>query len=172
MKYITTVQDKEYIIEIGHDNEIVVDGDCYEIDFERLAEGGLLSLLIDHRSLEAIVEEREDHWEVLLKGELYMVNVQDERAYRLSKARGTAAAVTGEAPVKSPMPGVIIAVPVAVGEPVKKGDKVIILESMKMENELRSPRDGVVIRVAVAAGASVEKDQLLLVVGDAQNEDS
>jgi biotin carboxyl carrier protein len=166
MKYITTINDREYIVEIGHDNEITVDGRDYAIDFQHIAEGGIISLLLNHRSLEGIVEEREAFWEVLIHGELYNVQVQDERAYRLSKARGTAVAVTGEVTVQSPMPGLIIAVPVTEGTPVTSGQPVVILESMKMENELRSPRDGVVVRVSVQPGASVEKGQVLVTIGD------
>jgi len=131
-----------------------------------LSEGGILSLLLDNQSLEAIVEERNQAWEVLIHGELYAVRVQDERAYRLAKDRGPVAEVTGDATVKSPMPGLIIKVPVEVGQVVMKGDKVIILESMKMENELRSPRDGIVTHVYIEAGASVEKDQVLVTIGD------
>lgn len=166
MKYITTIGEEEYIIEIDHDHEILVDGVLYEVDFEQLPEGGVLSLLLNHRSLEAVVEAQDDVWNVLIKGELYTVKVQDERAYRLAKARGVAAAVTGEAIIKSPMPGIIIAVPVVEGQMVEKGDQVVILESMKMENELRAPRDGVVGRVHVQAGASVEKGQVLAVITD------
>lgn len=167
MKYITTINDREYVIEIDHDHEIVVNGAPYEIDFEQLAEG-VLSLLLNHRSLEAVVEAQDDIWNVLIKGELYTVKVQDERAYRLAKARGGATVVTGDAAIKSPMPGIIIAVPVVEGQVVKKGDKVVILESMKMENELRAPRDGVVSRVHVQLGASVEKDQVLAVITDSE----
>jgi len=166
MKYITTIDEQEYIIEIDHDHEIVVNGVPYEVDFEQLPEGGVLSLLLNNRSLEAMVEAQDDVWNVLIKGELYTVKVQDERAYRLAKARGVAAAVTGDAIIKSPMPGIIIAVPVVEGQVVEKGDQIVILESMKMENELRAPRDGVVGRVHVQAGASVEKDQVLAVITD------
>jgi len=166
MKYITTVNDQEYVVEIDHDDQITVDGRLYEVDFQQLSEGGILSLLLDNQSLEAIVEERDQAWEVLIRGELYAVRVQDERAYRLAKDRGPVAEVTGDATVKSPMPGLIVNVPVEVGEIVKKGDKVIILESMKMENELRSPRDGIVTHVYIGEGASVEKDQVLITIGD------
>lgn len=76
--------------------------------------------------------------------------------------RSTGLTVDGEAIVSSPMPGIIVGVPVAVGDVVRHGDKVVILESMKMENELRAPCDGVVTHVHVAAGASVEKDQPLV----------
>jgi biotin carboxyl carrier protein len=104
--------------------------------------------------------------EVLIMGDLYEVKVQDERVYRLMQARGEAGGVTGDVIVTSPMPGLIVVTPVAEGDRVKKGDKVIVLESMKMENELRSPRDGVVHRVHVSPGASVEKGQPLVTIGD------
>lgn len=167
MKYITTVKDQEYIIEIDQDDAIVVNGERYLVDFRQLPEGSVFSLLLNHRSWEAAVEERDGVWEVLIQGELYPVKVQDERAYRLSKARGTTTHTSGDAIIKSPMPGIIVAVPVTVGDEVKKGDKVVILESMKMENELRSPRDGRITRVHVQKGTNVEKDQVLVVVGDA-----
>ncbi|WP_420640602.1 biotin/lipoyl-containing protein [Candidatus Leptofilum sp.] len=166
MKYITTVNDQEFVIEIEQDNHIVVNGERYDIDFQHLPEADVLSLLLDNRSLEAVVEARDDMWEVLTKGEVYTVKVQDERAYRLSKARGAAGDVAGEASMKSPMPGLIVAVPVSEGQAVQKGDKIIILESMKMENELRAPKDGVVSRIHVTQGASVEKDQVLAVIID------
>lgn len=170
MKYITTINDEEFIIEIEQNNQILVNGTRYEIDFQHLPDGDVLSLLLNNRSLEAVVEARDDVWDVLAKGELYTVKVQDERAYRLSQARGVASDVTGEAHIKSPMPGLIVAVPVVEGQLVQKGDHVIILESMKMENELRSPREGMVARVHVEQGASVEKDQVLVVIVDAEEE--
>ena len=170
MKYITTVNDEEFIIEIEHNNQILVNGVRYDIDFQHLPEADVLSLLLNHQSLEAVVEARDDVWEVLTKGELYTVKVQDERAYRLAKARGVASDIAGEAQIKSPMPGLIVAVPVSEGQHVKKGDKVIILESMKMENELRAPKDGIVARISVESGASVEKDQVLVVIVDEEDE--
>jgi biotin carboxyl carrier protein len=170
MKYIATVNEQEIEIEVGQDREIRVNGERYAIDFHQLPDGGLVSLLLNNLSYEAVVEAREDVWEVLLRGELYSVTVQDERAYRLAKARGGDTAVHGDAILKSPMPGIIIATPVAEGDVVQKGDKIIILESMKMENELRSPRDGVVTRVQVKPGDGVEKGQVLVVIGEASDE--
>jgi pyruvate carboxylase subunit B len=69
------------------------------------------------------------------------------------------------------MPGLVIKVVVAVGDEVAKNDQVVILESMKMENELRSPRDGVVTAVKTEAGVSVEKDQILVVIGEPETDD-
>jgi biotin carboxyl carrier protein len=171
MKYYTTINGTEFEIEIDHDNQIRVNGETYQMDFQQLREGGMVSLLLQQRSFEAAVEEREENnWEVLIQGELYEVQVQDERSYRLAKARGEGTAVTGEAHIKAPMPGLIIAVPVIPGQTVHKGDKVVILESMKMENELRSPRDGLVLRVNAQPGDSVEKDAVLVVIGEPEGE--
>ena len=171
MKYFTTINETEYEIEIDHDNQIRVNGEVYGVDFQQLPEGGMVSLLLQQRSFEAAVEEQEgNRWDVLIQGELYEVQVQDERSYRLAAARGVGTAVTGEATIKAPMPGLIIAVPVSPGQVVQKGDKVVILESMKMENELRSPRDGVVLRVNAQPGGSVEKDAVLVVIGEPEGE--
>jgi biotin carboxyl carrier protein len=171
VKYFTTINDTEYEIDIDHDNQIRVNGETYEIDFQPLPEGGMVSLLLQQHSFEAAVEAREgNNWEVLIQGELYPVQVQDERTYRLAKARGVTTAVTGEATIKAPMPGLIIAVPVTPGQTVQKGEQIVILESMKMENELRSPRDGLVLRVNAQPGDSVEKDAVLVVIGDPESE--
>jgi pyruvate carboxylase subunit B len=170
MKYIATVNGHEYTIEIDADQGILIDGAPQKVDYRRLPWGGITSLLMNNRSIAAVVEERADHWEVLIAGELYTVEVQDERAYRLGRMRSTALAVDGEAIVVSPMPGIIVAVPVAVGDAVQRGDKVVILESMKMENELRAPCDGIVTHVHVALGAGVEKDQPLVGISQGSSE--
>ncbi len=164
MKYITVVNDQEFVIEIDQESRIRVNDVEYVIDFQPSAEDGVLSLLIENRSLEAVVEERDNIWQVLMKGELYSVHVQDERAYRLAQARSSDVGSSGDATIRSPMPGLIVAVPVAEGDVVTKGDKVVILESMKMENELRAAGDGVVSRILVAKGDSVEKGQDLVII--------
>jgi biotin carboxyl carrier protein len=68
------------------------------------------------------------------------------------------------------MPGLILDVLVQEGDTVAEGDKVVILESMKMENELRAARDGIVTRVFVSTGTSVEKNQQLVAIGDPEDE--
>lgn len=164
MKYIATVNDETFTIEIGADNQLKVNDEPYEIDFQQLPAGGVTSLLLNNRSLEAVVAPREDCWEVLIMGELYSVQVQDERTRLLNQARSAVQQVDGDAVIRSPMPGIIVAVPAAEGDHVQKGDQIAILESMKMENELRSPCAGIISRIYVSAGASVEKGQVLAVI--------
>lgn len=77
-------------------------------------------------------------------------------------ARPSAPTVGGSGDVRSPMPGRIISVNVAVGDTVTKGQAVLILESMKMENTIASPVDGVVSAVHVAASAPVQHGQSLV----------
>ncbi len=164
MKYFTQVGDQEYEIEIDRAGEVLVNGELYQVDFNRLENGGLLSLLINNISYEAVVDQRGENWEVLLEGELYSALVQDEWAYRMAQERGVSARDEGEAIIKSPMPGIIIAAPKAEGDTTEKGETIIILESMKMENELKAPMNGIVNRIFVEAGASVEKGQRLALI--------
>ncbi len=87
MKYIATVKDQEFTVDISNDGTITIDDQPYEIDFRRLPSGGITSLLLDNRSMSAVVDERGDDWEVLIEGELYSVRVLDERSYRLGQRR-------------------------------------------------------------------------------------
>ena len=164
MKYITTIGEREYSIEIINRNMIIVDGVPYEVDFSSISGQPVYSLLIDGRSYEGYMYPDDDDWEVLLQGSMYAVNVEDERERRLRQALGEGPTPSGEYHLKAPMPGMVVTVPVFEGQEVAKGDVVIILESMKMQNELRSPRDGVISRMRVKEGDSVERKQTLLSV--------
>ena len=90
--------------------------------------------------------------------------MEDERERRLRAAAGGGQVLATEFHLKAPMPGLVIAIPVEEGTEVTKGDVLVILESMKMQNELKSPQDGVVSRVRVAPGDSVDPKQIILTV--------
>lgn len=76
-----------------------------------------------------------------------------------------AAPVAGGVQVKSPLPGSVVKVNVAAGQAVKKGDTLLVLESMKMENPIMAEQDGTVAQVVVAAGQTVMQDDLLVILG-------
>ena len=140
----------------NEDGQVTVNGETFDIDLNSLGSGDLVSMLFDNRSFEAVVDSPErDRWEILMNGENYDTSVKDERAYRLARARGELDNDTGMVPTKSPMPGVIVNVLVEVGQVIAKGETLVILESMKMENELKATRDGKVFEVKVSAGATV-----------------
>ncbi|NWG33602.1 MAG: biotin/lipoyl-binding protein [Chloroflexi bacterium] len=164
MKYVITVDNKQFLVEIVDERHVSVDGKIYEVDFESVSGQPVYSLIADGKSHEAYVRESEEGWQVLLRGRLYPVKVEDEREKRLRAAAGGRVAETGEFHLKAPMPGLVVAVPVEEGQQVKKGQVLLILESMKMQNELKSPRDGVVYRIKVKVGENVEQKQPLLSV--------
>jgi len=163
VKYVVTVGDKSYNIEVGGDREIEIDSVPRQVDIQNIDGYSLFSLLLDNRSYELIVEREGQEFRILLGGEMYTVRVTDERARRLMEA--PARAPSGEVAVKAPMPGLVVAVPAKPGQEVKIGQGLIILEAMKMENELRAPRAGMVKAIRVSPGQVVDKDQVLVVIG-------
>ncbi len=164
MKYITSVEGKQFLVEIIDDKHVSVDGKVYEVDFESVSGQPVYSLIVNGRSHESYIYQGDDNWQVLLRGRLYPVTVEDEREKRLRAAAGGGVAETGEFHLRAPMPGLVVAISVTEGQSVKKGQVILILESMKMQNEIKAPRDGTIGRIRVKAGDTVEQKQMLLSV--------
>jgi biotin carboxyl carrier protein len=162
-KYLTTINGKQFEIDIDKEGKVTVNGEARDIDFLPLSPS-LYNLLIQQKSHDMVVDERDGEYQVMMGGRLYTGEVLDERAQLLASTRTGAGASSGEISIKSPMPGLVVAVPVSEGQEVKSGQTVIILESMKMQNELKAPRDGVVSRINAAAGQSVEQGKLLITI--------
>lgn len=166
MRYVTTVGEHSFEIEIEGRGEILVDGRARQVDLQEIVPGRLYSLLLDHVSNQSFVEGgQRGQFQVLLKGQLYQVEVRDERSIRLARAPAGFVPDSGEIRIEAPMPGLIVKAPVTVGQLVREGEVLIILESMKMDNELCAPRDGTVARVHVKEGDSVEGRQALVTLG-------
>jgi biotin carboxyl carrier protein len=164
MKYITTIADCEYQVEIVDDSHVLLNGQLFTVDLQAISDQPVYSLLLDNHSYEAYVYPAEQAWQVLLGGRSYQALVEDEDEKRLRISAGSGVSERAEFMLKSPMPGLIVAVPVEEGQQVQKGEILIILESMKMQNELKAPRAGIISRVHVKPGDSVEQRQTLLTV--------
>jgi biotin carboxyl carrier protein len=164
MKYIATVGERAYEIEINNEGEITLDGRRLSMDLQSVAGQPVYSLIIDGRSFEAYVVPGEEGVEVVLAGRLYHVTVEDERLRRLRQASAGLTVRAGEFHLKAPMPGLVVAVPVEEGQQVARGDDLVILESMKMQNELKAPREGTVSHVRVRPGDRVDQNQILISV--------
>jgi biotin carboxyl carrier protein len=164
MKYITTLDEKEYVIEIIDEHHVSVNGRVQEVDFESVSGQPVYSLIIDGRSYESYVYETDEGWQILTRGRQYNLTVEDEREKRLRAAAGNGVAESGEYHMKAPMPGMVVSVTVQEGDQVEKGQVVLILESMKMQNELKSPKAGIVGRIRVKQGDKVEQRQALMSV--------
>ena len=164
MKYVVSIDEHDYQVEIGSDGQVFLDGEPVEVNFGDVGKSALYSLLVNNESFEALVEPYDNVWHVLMRGNLYEVEVIDERTQLLRSRETSLVPDTGEVAIRAPMPGLVVAIPVSVGQEVSKGDNIIILESMKMENELKAPRPGRVERINVQAGESVEQDQTMVVL--------
>jgi biotin carboxyl carrier protein len=158
MKYLADIEGRlhEIIIEPG---SFVVDGLPLDVDVRRIGDLPLYSLLVNSESADLSVEEGAPHeYRVILGGEMYDISVRSAaRPASVGKPR-----VVSDNSLRAPMPGLIGALRVAVGDVVEAGQVLVVLESMKMENPLRAPLAGVVSQVQVTAGQSVDKNQILI----------
>lgn len=164
MKYIATIDGVAYEIEINEQGEILTDGERLPADFMAVAEQSVYSLILDNKSFEAHIAPGPMGLEVLLRGQRYTVQVEDERSRILREVGGAEIEQSGEFQLKAPMPGLVVDVPIEAGQQVTKGDHLIILESMKMQNELKAPRDGKILRVRVSPGDSVQQNAVMVVM--------
>lgn len=165
MKYYATVNGKVFEIAVEGADRILVNGKPLQVDMQHLGRPDLFSLLIDNNSLEVVIEPNPENPNasiVFIAGKRLEVQVQDERSRRLSMVDRNMKAPAGELAVRAPIPGLVVKVPVRAGEAVLEGDVLIVLEAMKMENELCAPRGGVIHDIRVSAGDQVSSGQVML----------
>lgn len=123
-----------------------------------LLQPGVMSLIVNGRQYRCVL----DGDGVAIDGRRYGFVVDDPRS--LQGRRGAGAGTEGPRPVKAPMPGRVVRLLVSAGDDVAEGQAVVVIEAMKMQNELKSPKGGRVIRVAVAVGDTVGAGDVLAVV--------
>lgn len=162
--YFAEIEGEEYQIEILSEKRVVINGVTHEIDFQTLRQHSSCSLLVDGRSFEPNTFQEDGGWEILLHGRRFNVSVEDERERRLRLAAGESTLQEGRYILKSPMPGLVIDIPVTVGDQVEEGQVLLILESMKMQNELTAPRAGKVTRIQANINDNVERKETLLIL--------
>ena len=134
-----------------------------EVDAVHLA-GEVLSLLVDGRSVRCEVEPGKDGKVAVLVGdEVHELEVLDERRLRLRRASGKFS-LEGPQRVDSPMHGKVVRVLARQGDRVLEGQALVVVEAMKMENELKSPKAGVVAELHAQEGQAVEAGAKLAVV--------
>lgn len=159
MRYYATIGGETREVEIeslgGSRYRVAIDGgEAREFDAERL-EPQSIHLLVEGRSYDVDLEEENEALNLLVEDELFRVEVLDERRMRLRQAKGKFA-VAGPQVVVAPMPGKVVKLLVSPGDAVEEGQGVVVVEAMKMENELRSPKAGKVAEVFVSEGQTVE----------------
>ena len=137
------------------------DGRRIEADFVRLPDGEVYSLLIDGRSHVVRVSATAEGLDVELRGTVIAVEVKHPLE-KLLQASGVGRVSARGETVLAPMPGVVVALRVKPGDAVRAGQAVVVVEAMKMQNELAVAHDGVVSEVLVVERAAVSAGQVLV----------
>ncbi len=158
-----TVNNKTFEVESEND-EITINGEKFEWDLSELSENRF-HIIKDNKSYAAEIVERDEIEKsiaIKVNNHIYTVSVKDKMDLLLEKLGMDNLESQVANDIKAPMPGLIFNIMVEVGTEVKKGDSVLILEAMKMENMIKSTSDGTVSAIHVTKGDSVEKNSLLI----------
>lgn len=164
MDFKAILKGREWQISVSEERDgvfrVLVDGremiaDCRKMD------SSLLSLILDGLSYEVSIEDAEDGIGVVIYGHRYPVRIEAGGA---SGAKVRSKSSGGPLPLFAPMPGKVVKLFVREGEEVKEGQGLVVIEAMKMENDLPSPKNGRVREILVKEGDAVEAEAVLLVV--------
>ncbi len=171
MHYVAVVGGQERQVEIveiaAGKYQLELGGKRLVVDALALRDDSLSLLIPESGQAYAIESERHPAGEgenLMVRGHTFNVEVVDLRTLKLRQAAAHSSGGAGPRPIKSPMPGKIVAVHVAEGQSVTEGQGLVVVEAMKMENELKAPKAGVVRQVSVQVGQAVEGGAVLCVV--------
>ncbi|MBI3989609.1 MAG: acetyl-CoA carboxylase biotin carboxyl carrier protein subunit [candidate division NC10 bacterium] len=149
------------VMETSYPWTVKVDEAIHHVDILPVEEG-LYSLLVDGRSYEVDVLEEGGALLVFVGGQVFRLEPQEEK--KRLRRRVEKEVVMGRQAIVAPMPGKIVKVLVGLGDQVQGGDGVVIIEAMKMQNELKAARPGTVREVKVADGQGVKGGDVLVVI--------
>ena len=164
-RFTAFVGDETHAVEIEQLEDgrfrVLIDGRERIVD-SRQTGPATFSLLIEHATADVSVSSRGDDYVVALGGRTHRLKLLDERAMRRRARHGAAA---GGKEVRAAMPGKVVAVLVQAGATIERGQGLLVIEAMKMENEIGAPRAGTVTEVLVRPGQAVESGELLVRIG-------
>jgi acetyl/propionyl-CoA carboxylase alpha subunit len=164
MKYFVTIADRTLEVDLSGGTP-TVDGTPIHAELVAIPATPIRHLIANGRSfpLTAGAGDRRGRWTLSLGAERFSAEALDERTRAIREMTG-GETDTADRMVIAPMPGLVVKVEVEVGQQVKAGQGVVVVEAMKMENELKAPADGVVARVEVKPGQTVDKGATLIVL--------
>lgn len=162
MKYFVTIGTREIAVEVDG-GQVTVDGTPMAAHLDSVPGTPLRVLAIDASSHELVVSRpAPGEWSLAMAGSSHVARVVDERTRHIRSLTGDAGVAAGPAQLKAPMPGLVVRVSGAVGDGVEAGQGLVVLEAMKMENELRATSAAVISAIRVAPGQAVEKGEVLI----------
>lgn len=141
---------------------ISINGRKHSVDWAEVNGGGAFSVLLDGKSYDLEIKESEKGLSVFALGRHFDLTVEEEQTHRARMLSGGSQKTAKEKAARAPMPGLIVKIEVAVGQKVSPGDGLLIMEAMKMENEIKAKGAGVVKAIKVAERQPVEQGQVLI----------
>ena len=176
IKFVGLADKQEHRVTVDdHDNEdgiytVELDGQSFSVDAHTMP-SQIVTVLIDNKSYDVDVDDTDlssdplDGWlSVRVRGRVVRLEMLEERRKKMKDAQSSHFAQSGVVRITSPMPGKVLRYLVEVGDEVKEGQGVVVIEAMKMENELQSPKEGTVKSIASSPGSAVDGGALLLVI--------
>lgn len=168
--FVTTLGQKAFVVDTAGDHQAAIDGKTYSYSFTHITDDRY-SLILDGKCFEIVAALHQDgtatnNREILVSvnGKQQIVQVEEERKHRLKSLFAKSAAKSTDLTIKAPMPGLISRLDVAIGDQVVPGKGLLVLEAMKMENEIKSTLKGNVAKIFVEKGRVVEKGESLLTI--------
>ena len=162
MKYHVTIAGRTIEVEVDGER-VTVDGRVLSATLTRIGGTPVRQLVVDGRSVALALDPvGGGRWTLTRQGERWEAEVVDERTRHIRSLTGTGEGGPRAGALRAPMPGLVVRVLVAPGQRVAQGDGLVVLEAMKMENELKAAAPGTVRAVPVEAGATVEKGTVLV----------
>ncbi|MCX6294708.1 MAG: biotin/lipoyl-binding protein [Bacteroidetes bacterium] len=158
---------KEHSIELENASAGTIDGKTFSWDVIEVKNGSF-HVIKDNRSYNVEVikaDASEKSFLVSVNGNKYQLNVKDKFDELLKSLGFDELNAKKVNEIKAPMPGLVLDIRVSEGDIVKKGDPILVLEAMKMENIIKSPADGIIKKINVNKGFAVEKNQVLIFFG-------
>lgn len=166
MRYRVRVGGREFAVVVRDGAgraTVLVDGRAIEAEMEEAAPG-VYSLLIDGRSYDLAASRLHERYTIAVEGVPFDLVVEDERHRRLASAGHAKSLEGNEIAILAPMPGLVVQVDVSEGDRIEGGKRLLVVEAMKMENDIGAPRAARVKQVGVRKGQIVEQGQLLVLL--------
>jgi biotin carboxyl carrier protein len=160
--YVVCVDNREFKVDVKHEGNrfiALLNGKKHNIEItsENVDQ---ITMIMDNTPFVIIVDSDD---QVVVNGESYSVSVTDESTQKLIKS-GPVRSHKKELVLKAVMPGLVIEVNVKEGDSVKSGDALLVIEAMKMQNEVKTPQDGLVKKILVQKGKTVNSGDTLIII--------
>jgi biotin carboxyl carrier protein len=162
VKYFVTIGDERLELELRTEGVVFGSEGPVAAEIASVPGSALRHLLLDDESWRLTAARDQEGWTISTGGRRYRVRIEDERTHAIRELSGADSMADGPRELRAPMPGLVVKVLVEEGQDVQRGDGLVVMEAMKMENELRAEASGRVSGIRVEEGATVARGQVLV----------